>query len=154
MAICAGMEKSMERVAIPPYEREVQYYETDQMQIVHHSNYIRWFEETRLHAMKIMGVPYDLLEEKGIIIPVLSASAVYRMAFRFGDVFSVRMKIVKFNGLKMEVVYEVYHKNTGILYTTGETSHAFLDRNMKPLRLKKEFPEIYEIFKNAVEEVD
>lgn len=137
---------------LPVYEREVQYYETDQMQIVHHSNYIRWFEEARLHAMKFLGVPYEMLEEEGIMIPVLSASAVYRAAFCFGDIFSVRMKIARFNGLKMDIVYEIYNKKTGILSTTGETSHAFLGRDRKPLRLKKEFPEVYGIFKGAVYE--
>lgn len=135
---------------LPAYEREVQYYETDQMQIVHHSNYIRWFEEARLQAMKFLGAPYDVLEEKGIIIPVLSASAVYRAPFRFGDTFLVRMKIVKFNGIKMDIVYEIYNKKTEILSTTGETSHAFLGCDRKPLRLKKEFPEIYNTFKNAL----
>lgn len=137
---------------LPVYEREVQYYETDQMQIVHHSNYIRWFEEARLQAMKFLGVPYDVLEEKGILIPVLSASAVYRMAFRFGDTFSIQLKIVKFNGLKMDLAYKVYNKETGVLSTTGETSHAFLGRDRKPLRLKKEFPEIYSRFRSAVQE--
>ena len=33
---------------IKPYEHIVQYYETDQMKVVHHSNYIRWFEEARI----------------------------------------------------------------------------------------------------------
>ena len=135
---------------IPVYEREVQYYETDQMQIVHHSNYIRWFEEARLMAMKFIGAPYDVLEEKGIVIPVLAASAVYRAPFRFGDIFQVRLKIVKFNGLKMDIEYEIYNKDSGILSTTGQTSHAFLGQDRKPLRLKKEFPEVYTVFQTAV----
>lgn len=139
---------------LPVYEREVQYYETDQMQIVHHSNYIRWFEEARLGALKALGMPYDLLEQRGILLPVLSASAVYRMAFRYGDTFSVHTKIVKCNGLKMEIVYEVYNKRDGILSTTGASSHAFLGKNMKPVRLKRDYTDIYECFLQAVEEVD
>ena len=34
------------------YERRINYYETDKMGIVHHSNYIRFFEEARLDMMK------------------------------------------------------------------------------------------------------
>lgn len=42
-----------------PYQHKVQYYETDQMGIVHHSNYIRWFEEARTDYMEKMGMGYD-----------------------------------------------------------------------------------------------
>ena len=52
------------------FVRTALYYETDQMGIIHHSNYIRWFEEARLHYMKELGLPYDELERMGIIIPV------------------------------------------------------------------------------------
>ena len=41
-----------------PYRHKVQYYETDQMGIVHHSNYIRWFEEGRIDLMEQMGLGY------------------------------------------------------------------------------------------------
>lgn len=135
-----------------PYEREVQYYETDQMQIVHHSNYIRWFEEARLAYMKQLGVNYHDMEKQGMIVPVLSASAVYRLAFRYGDTFQVHVKLTRFNGVKMELSYEVYNKITGVLHTTGESSHCFLDKEMKPFSLKKKNPELYQIFKAAVVE--
>ncbi len=67
-----------------PYERKIYYYETDQMKIVHHSNYIRWFEEARIDFMKKMGLPYDEIEKRGILIPVLEASCRYKKAFRYG----------------------------------------------------------------------
>ena len=38
------------------YTHRVQYYETDQMGIVHHSNYIRWFEEARIDWMRDCGI--------------------------------------------------------------------------------------------------
>ena len=44
------------------YQRKVQYYETDQMGIVHHSNYIRWFEEARIDLMEQMGLGYEKME--------------------------------------------------------------------------------------------
>ena len=53
---------------IKPYERNAKYYETDQMGIIHHSNYIRWFEEARVDAMEQAGIPYDKMEEMGIIL--------------------------------------------------------------------------------------
>ena len=50
------------------YERRINYYETDKMGIVHHSNYIRFFEEARLDMMKKVGLDYFTMEEAGIII--------------------------------------------------------------------------------------
>ena len=44
------------------YSRRVNYYETDQMAIVHHTNYIRMFEEARLDMMEQGGIPYDAIE--------------------------------------------------------------------------------------------
>ena len=52
------------------YVRRANYYETDKMGIIHHSNYIRWFEEARLHYMEEMGWPFTKVEAMGIIIPV------------------------------------------------------------------------------------
>ena len=46
------------------YEHQAQYYETDQMGIIHHSNYIRWFESARIWYMNEIGVtlfPYTTL---------------------------------------------------------------------------------------------
>jgi len=49
------------------YTRPVFYYETDRMDCVHHSNYIRWFEEARIHFMRQAGFPYEELEAAGIV---------------------------------------------------------------------------------------
>ena len=54
---------------IKKYTHKVQYYETDQMGIVHHSNYIRWFEEARTDFMEQMGLGYEQMEERGIVGP-------------------------------------------------------------------------------------
>jgi hypothetical protein len=53
----------------PGYLRSPHYYETDQMGIVHHSNYIRWFEEARVQLLNYLGCSYKEIEEAGIIIP-------------------------------------------------------------------------------------
>ena len=50
------------------YERKINYYETDKMGIVHHSNYIRFFEEARCSLLEEFNLPYDLMEEKGFVL--------------------------------------------------------------------------------------
>ena len=62
---------------VEPYSRKVYYYETDKMSIVHHSNYIRMFEEARLDLMDKCGIDYAQIESLGIIMPVLEVTCKY-----------------------------------------------------------------------------
>ena len=128
------------------YTHEVQYYETDAMRIVHHSNYIRWMEEARLNFLKRVGLDYDKMEERGIIIPVLSAACEYKMATKYGETVKIFAEIEKFNGLRFSVSYRITSMDETVLHATGETSHCFLDRDMRPVNVKKCAPDIYEFF--------
>ena len=51
-----------------PYRHKAQYYETDTMKIVHHSNYIRWMEEARVDLLEQMGLGYDKMEIEGVLM--------------------------------------------------------------------------------------
>lgn len=128
---------------IIPYTRKVAYYETDQMAIVHHSNYIRWFEEARIDFLAQIGLPYSRMEEEGILIPVLGASCEYKYAMRFGQSFQITLRLTGFTGVKFHVKYEVRDPETGKLHATGESAHCFVTKDMVPLRMKKEHPDIY-----------
>lgn len=66
-------------------ERKVNYYETDMMGVVHHSNYIRWFEEARISWMEEGGVPYSEVEANGIQMPVVGVLCDYKVPAKFGD---------------------------------------------------------------------
>lgn len=126
------------------YEHKVQYYETDQMAIVHHSNYIRWFEEARTDILEQIGFGYEKMEEVGIISPVLSVSAEYKSMTHYADVVCIRTWLSSYNGVKMTVNYEITDKNTGEVRCTGESKHCFLTREGHPLSLKRSFPEIHQ----------
>lgn len=128
------------------YEHRVSYYETDQMGIVHHSNYIRWFEDARVDFLEQVGFSYKKMEDMGIMIVVLGASCEYKSPARFGDWVTVIPKITDYNGFKMTVSYEVINKTDGSLLVTGETKHCFTDLDLKPVRTKRDFPDIYNIF--------
>ena len=65
------------------YEHKVQYYETDQMGIAHHSNYIRWMEEARIDFLNQIGWDYKTLEENGVISPVTAVDCKYKMTTKF-----------------------------------------------------------------------
>lgn len=133
------------------YRRRINYYETDRMGIVHHSNYIRYFEEARLDMMEQCGLGYRKIEDTGIIIPVTFVDCQYIKPLQYDDAIRIESHFTKYNGIKMEVSYEIYQEDTGELCTTGKSGHCFLNREMKPIRMKREYPEIYQKLSSLVE---
>ena len=129
---------------IKPYERQVNYYETDQMGIAHHSNYLRYFEEARMDLMRQLGLSTQELENIGIIIPNVDAYAKYLRLLHFEDRFLVVVKPAVYTGVRMKFEYEVL--KDGELCSTGFTTHCFVDKAMKPIILKHNYPELHEKF--------
>ena len=136
------------------YVRVVNYYETDQMQVVHHSNYARYLEEARLHMMDQMGLSYDKLEQMGIIIPVLELHDYYTKSITYGDVIEIKPTIIKLSPVRFTLKYEILRSGTDEVLHTAQTSHAFVDTDFKPMNLKKAFPEVYSAFEELVEKED
>lgn len=129
-------------IKLRPYEHHAKYYETDQMGIIHHSNYVKWMEEARMDLMDQMGLSYKQMEEMEIISPVLSIAVEYHSMVHFDDTVVIQTKLVKYNGIKMEVEYVMTDKETGELRTTARSSHCFLNRSGKPISLKRSYPEL------------
>lgn len=132
------------------YERPVYYYETDRMDCVHHSNYIRWFEEARIHLMQVCGFPYDRLEAGGIVSPVLSVQADYKTMTRFGETVEIETAVEAYTGTRIAFTYTVRDKLTGTLRCTGRTAHCFLSREGRPVSLKKANPAYDELVRKVL----
>lgn len=141
-----------ESVILGNWQHKVQYYETDQMGIVHHSNSIRWFEEARTWMMDEMQFGYEKMEALNILVPVLEASAKYISMVKFGETVEITTHISQFTGVKMVIDYEIRDLVSGELRTTGQTKHAFLDKNSyRPISLKRNHKEIYDLFHEVLE---
>lgn len=133
------------------YNHKVQYYETDQMGIVHHSNYIRWFEEGRTEALDQLGFSYATMESMGVVSPVLSVECQYKTMTHFGDIVVINCEVTKYNGIRMEIDYTVCDKETMEVRCTGKTSHCFLNKEGKIVSLKKDYPEMHKKVKLMLE---
>ena len=129
-----------------PYIRKVNYYETDMMGIVHHSNYIRWLEEARIDIMEQVKAPYKMLEDSGISIPVVSVSCEYKQVVKFGETVRIETKIEVFTGVRLEISYEVFSEETGELCTTARTTHCFVSASGRPISLKRVSEFFYDKF--------
>lgn len=132
------------------YEYKARYYETDKMGIIHHSNYIRWYEDARIYFMEKLGISYKKMEEKGIVSPVLSVSSEYKNMVYFDDVVSIYVKIKKYNGIRLELDYVIKNKSTDEIVNTGSSNHCFLFNN-KIINLKKNAPEFHEMLLKGID---
>ena len=133
---------------INPYHH-AKYYETDQMGIIHHSNYIRWFEEARIDFMNQIGLTYKTMEKEGIISPVLEINCKYLKMMYFDDIATIKLKISSYTGVRFTFEYEIYNQNKQ-LCTIGSSSHCFMNRKNRPISLKKLKPEFDELFKKLL----
>lgn len=128
------------------FERRINYYETDRMGVVHHSNYIRFLEEARCQMLDACHMPYSAFEEQGVMIPVLGVNCSYKQHVTFDDIIEIKPFVKDFNGVRLTMGYHITNKKTGDLVLTGETKHCFTDMNLKPIRLQKQIPDFYEKF--------
>lgn len=140
------------RMKVRIYEHRAQYYETDQMGIIHHANYLHWFEEARIDLMDQMGMGYDMMEKQGIISPVLSVRCEYKSMARFGETVQVLVNLKEYNGIRMTMEYTVIDKETGQIRCVGESRHCFLTRDGKPVSLKRNYIEMDRAFREYTEQ--
>ena len=125
------------------YKHKVQYYETDKMGIVHHSNSIRWMEEARVDFLEKIGWSYDQLEKVGLVSPVLSLNIDYSHPTYFSDMVSIDVEILELKMSKMRVGYKMTNEE-GEVVAKCESSHGFLLSSGRPAILKRDFPGLYE----------
>ena len=138
----------MEEILEPVYERKINYYETDGMGIVHHSNYIRYLEEARCYWLDQYDMPYSAFEKEGINIPVLAVNWEYKHHVTFDDTIQIKVFVKEYNGVRMTIGYDVRDKKAGKPVIIAETKHCFTDRNLRAVNLKKHLPEFDEKFRD------
>lgn len=126
------------------YVHNVKYYETDQMGIVHHSNYIRWFEEARLDVMEQIGFGYDVMEKSGIISPVVEINCRYKNMVYFNDTVSIYVSLKELKALKFYLEYNIRDSKTNEIKATGSSVHCFLSKDGRPIVINKEMSDFAE----------
>jgi acyl-CoA thioester hydrolase len=126
------------------------YAETDRMGIVHHSNYPIWFEIGRTDFIKKLGFNYSKIEEEGILLPLTGLKCSFKSPARYEDELIVRTRVIKMSCVRLTFGYEVLKKEDMSLVVSGETLHAWTDKNLKPLNISKKMPELYVILNESL----
>ena len=125
-------------------ELDIRYYETDQMGIVHHSNYIRFFECGRSDMMKKYGLPIEKIERDGVMLPIVSVEAHYKLPAKMGDTIRIVSEISKVPMAKLVVDTEIYNQHNELL-CTGTVTLGFIDSVTRhPVRCPAALKELIE----------
>ena len=122
----------------------VRYAETDKMGIVHHSVYPIWYELARTEAIKKIGISYTTLEKNGIMTPLTELNCKYIYPAEYEDVLLIKVEISKLTPARIVFYYEIYKGGIQTPINTGTTTHAWVGEDLKPINLKKQYPEIFE----------
>ncbi len=138
---------------IKEYVHKVQYYETDKMGVTHHSNYIRWMEEARVDLLSQIGWDYVKLEKMGIVSPIIGITCDFKRSTTFSDEVTVHVAVKELGGVSLSFAYRMTDRD-GAEVCTAVSSHAFLDKDGKPVRIRREYPELYEALGKLMAETE
>ena len=127
------------------YTRKAQYYETDKMGIIHHSNYVKWMEEARIAYMESLGYGFDKVESLGVLSPVAGISVSYKNPVRFNDTVQISISLTRYSGVIQEVAYTFTNATTGELSATATSKHCYI-KDGKIINLKHVIPELDALF--------
>ncbi len=125
----------------------VLYADTDQMQVVWHGNYLRYFEAARIEFFRENTMSYNEFEENGYMLPVKEAFVDYKAPARNDNLIVVKVWIAALKNMSVKMQYEIHSKDDGLLLTKGYTLHPFVDKNGKLAKLPDR---LYKVLKDAM----
>ena len=125
------------------------YAETDQMGIIHHSNYAVWFEAGRTDFLKKAGVSNTDIEAKGILLPLYGMNCQFKSPAKYEDEIIVVTSLKQISRVRLCFSYQVLNAESQVLLATGETMHAWTDKALKPVNAEKVIPGVYSILSKA-----
>ncbi len=111
----------------------VRYAETDRMGLLHHANYLVYFEQGRTELLRSQGIAYRDLEDQGYLLVLTKVLVRYRSPARYDDLLTLRTTVMRTTLVKIEHRYEL--ARDGLLLADGETTLGCVDRQGSVQRL-------------------
>ncbi len=105
----------------------VRYAETDRMGLLHHANYLVYFEQGRTELLRACGLAYKDLEDQGYLLVLTRAEVRYRSPARYDDLLTLRTTVVRTTAVRIDHRYELLRD--GVLLAEGGTTLACVDRD-------------------------
>ena len=117
----------------------IRYAETDAMGIVHHSNYIVFFEVGRSHYARERGHSYAELEKSGIILVVSGIQVRYAKSAVYDQLVTIHTWIEEMKSRRVIFAYEIVDTESGHTLVTGTSEHICVDKSGKVTSIPPEW---------------
>ena len=104
----------------------VRYAETDRMGLLHHANYLVYFEQARTELLRTSGVSSKDLEDQGFYLVIAKVEIKYKSPAHYDDLLTIRTTVVRTTPVRLEHKYEVF-REAGVLVCEGSTTLACVD---------------------------
>ena len=118
----------------------VHFYDTDLMGVVHHSNYIRWFETGRVEFLRKIGIDLNEMMSEGIVFPIVEISAKYHSPTKFDDELELEIIPVALTKVKWEFEYKIRKVGEEKILVEGFSRNVFTDlKTGKIIRLPEKY---------------
>jgi acyl-CoA thioester hydrolase len=111
----------------------VRYAETDRMGLLHHANYLVYFEQARTELLRQVGATYKEMEDQGYLLVVTKIALNYRRPAHYDDVLTIRTFVERTTFVRIDHRYEVWCGEN--LLADGTSTLACVDREGKPRAL-------------------
>jgi acyl-CoA thioester hydrolase len=122
----------------------VEYHHTDQMGIVHHSNYVKFFEVARTEWLRSAGLTYAEMERRGVMMPIVEVNVKYRQPAYYDELITVKAIVEELPMARMVFKYEISGED-GRDIASGSTTLGFIDKETRrPQRAPKWLMEVLE----------
>lgn len=124
-------------------EFHVRYAETDAMGVVHHANYLVYFEEGRSQLLRDLGSNYADIEASGFHMPVTEVGIRYLGSFQYGDKVKVQTRVEENLSRRVTFAYDVINANSGKRLVSGFTKHIWTDHSGKVTRMPNKWATLF-----------
>jgi acyl-CoA thioester hydrolase len=111
----------------------VRYAETDRMGLLHHANYLVYFEQARTEVLRSQGLTYKDLEDQGFLLVLTKLEVRYKRPARYDDLLSVRTYVERTTAVRIDHRYEVFRDSE--LLAEATSTLACVDRDGQPQAL-------------------
>lgn len=111
----------------------VRYADTDKMDMVYHGSYIPMLEAARVDTLREIGWVYELMEKKGVLLPVVDLSIKYFVPARYDQILRIESHVIETPTSRLKFRFSIYHEET--LLVKAEVCLAFIDtKSGRPIR--------------------
>jgi acyl-CoA thioester hydrolase len=116
------------------FDLTVRYAETDAQGVVHHANYLIWFEEGRSNHLRQRGLNYSDIERSGYFVVVAEAQLQYKAPAFYEDRITIETTLQRARGKILEFTYRALNQ-AGSTLAEGRTLHVVLGSDRRPAPL-------------------